>query len=632
MSHDQMSLEQVIYQIQGIGRYAFRQKLDTAYIPDGPIEQLTDWNVIRGEGTRTYAEQVHDFLFSPAEQQHPLPRRVVLSLVPNTKAQRASRADVRQISGPVAEADPPIDWIQTIPWETMLYAFWKRHQQPEQSFADWLTSDQNVSIVRTLLHTATPAIKLPAQGLSVLVASSRPASTIDLHPESQREIVAATVERLRDEEHLPLHLLDPLANVSLSALAQQIRDAQKGIYILHIIAHGVVGEDSVGRLLFTTETSDDATHEHLQDLSDAIEKHLKEHGCPALVILNTCMSDASDGLRPDDTLARTLARTGVPYVVANQAAIHVSEMITFTEAFYRALSRRNPVDLAMQAGRRALLLNYNENKPLDSQERTMAPPLTSRGGPPLVNVGAGLPAWSVPVLYIQRDSEGKGYLPDWQPIERLLWPLDGKVMVFIDDGADGFYIDECPVTHEQFSRGKLRQPLDIRDLEQARQQDNGKPRVSVSPQDAHAHAQNVGKRLPTIAQWQAMIQRDPERYASTGEVCSTFGAHTDYSISPDIANVRAYDFQHRDEIWDLVGNVYEIVCSGTQEPILFYRVSSDYSAKKLFAFKEPFTPYTAGPLNTVGFRTVAVWEDFDRLIGAGYKLRQSGRLGILESR
>lgn len=204
-----------------------------------------------------------------------------------------------------------------------------------------------------------------------------------------------------------------------------------------------------------------------------------------------------------------------------------------------------------------------------------------------------------------------------RPAKRILWRLDGKVMVLIEtENNESFYIDECPVTREQYEMvSEGRQPEISSNLTSARQKDDGFPKVSVSPQSASEYARRVSKRLPSPEQWRDLIRRDGNRYSPNGR----------YQRDPSSANltgrlsrVRQYDPQHVEQIWDLVGNTFEIL-QGEQEQTgerTFYRVSSFHTSPELEAFPYcpecqsiPATEY----LNIQSFRTTIWVRDLSQL-------------------
>jgi len=73
-----------------------------------------------------------------------------------------------------------------------------------------------------------------------------------------------------------------------------------------------------------------------------------------LVVLNVCQGARGDGADPFSGLAQSLVKGRVPAVVAMRSAVTDRAAIDFSRSFYRSLSRREPVDLAVSRGRHAM--------------------------------------------------------------------------------------------------------------------------------------------------------------------------------------------------------------------------------------------------------------------------------------
>jgi hypothetical protein len=187
---------------------------------------------------------------------------------------------------------------------------------------------------------------------------------------------------------------------------------------------------------------------------------------------------------------------------------------------------------------------------------------------------------------------------------RIMW-CDGKVMVLIEKDGESFYIDECPVTREQFDNWSCR--LANLTLEEARQRDKGYPRVSVGPLSAIEYATRQGKSLPRKSQWECLIKLGEGMYDSLG--CYK---GDDLNLSCKISCVRHHSAQHTQGLWDIVGNTYEIVQDDTGSS-QFYQVSSGHSSGSKSAFNnfQSLRPNFAHP--EIGFRTVVLTDAIDNL-------------------
>lgn len=609
-----MPHSRLTYQLQALGIEAVRQQLDDAGRPAGPIEQLTPWANIVRTSTAPYPEQLYEFLFGKGAETSGLHHDGILSLQLQPTGHQASLAAV--VRHDLSVAGEPLDWMQIFPWETLSWALWRK-SGAECSFANWLTAPGSTRVVRSFWGTAPLDTVRPANGLMrVLVAWAETPDKASLQADAQFVAVNTLVEAL-GQLGSPLAVTALRGNVTIDELCKAIAEANDPLYIVHLIAHGVVGADGVGRLLLASPNGGRATEEHARQIAQAIAQHREKHdGCvPALFLLNACLSGATDGVRPDDSVARTICAAGVPYVVANQAAIYVGEMNVFTQAFYRALGHRMPVDQAVQAGRKALL-SFSPDDPLYARTRVMPTPAEAK----LLPGGGGLPTWAVPILYMPHKSDG--YLAGWKPYRRIMWPLDGKVMVYVDWGEYSFYIDECQVTeaqYEQYSQGH-QPPVFDTTLADAREQDDGMPQTNLSAHAAQKYAAAVCKRLPSPTQWEHLAAQSG-LFNQHGKLIipdRTNRYVAGVCVPGEVEAVRAREPQGTIEVWSIAGNTFEIAAETSGGDLCFYRISSASHLKEPFAYNEsvrnnPISdPRTAS--RVYGFRTVALWQDIDRLV------------------
>jgi hypothetical protein len=198
--------------------------------------------------------------------------------------------------------------------------------------------------------------------------------------------------------------------------------------------------------------------------------------------------------------------------------------------------------------------------------------------------------------------------------KRILWCLDGKVMVLIEkENNESFYVDECPVSAKQyrmvFEGG---QPDRLNDLAEARQKDDGLPKVSVSPNSANEYAKKVSKRLPSPEQWHYLTLLDEERYDLSGNYKKPSSTA---NLGGKLSSIRKYDPQHNEQIWDLVGNTFEILQDRT-DPQKFYRVSSFHTSPHLELYRtsptrQPISKTESLPIQ--GFRTTVLVDDLSKL-------------------
>ena len=140
-------------------------------------------------------------------------------------------------------------------------------------------------------------------------------------------------------------------------------------HVLHIVAHGSYIPGKGGGLALEDEFG--GTH---GVLAHDLASQIRGSGVK-LVVLNTCLSGAGEGILGYRGVAHALLRAGVPAVVAMQYIVPVVTAQRFSSAIYHALSREAPLDEAVCVARRML-----------SGDLSL----------PALN-------WAIPVLYMQGD-------------------------------------------------------------------------------------------------------------------------------------------------------------------------------------------------------------------------------------
>lgn len=141
------------------------------------------------------------------------------------------------------------------------------------------------------------------------------------------------------DDHECVILADPVS-------VRVLRDALSArCDIFHFTGHAAVG---AGLIVGSEEAATEslALHQLADLLADARTR---------LAVLSACDTGAHEAL---DTVGavESLIAAGVRAVVAMQHSIEDSHAITFARAFYEALARRDPVEVAVARGRRAMCL------------------------------------------------------------------------------------------------------------------------------------------------------------------------------------------------------------------------------------------------------------------------------------
>ena len=183
------------------------------------------------------------------------------------------------------------------------------------------------------------------------------------------------------------HLEDAFADLVAAGKVQvhwlgptwrELRDAmQRGPWhVFHFVGHG--GEDARSGQGTIVVADDDGRSHPIR--ADDLANLLRVHDPLRLVLLNACGTGRGPAADPSSGVATTLARRGVPAVVAMQLEITDQAAVEFTRSFYGALTSQLPVDLAVTHARQAISLAL-----------------------------PGTLEWATPVLYLQA---ADGYLFD----------------------------------------------------------------------------------------------------------------------------------------------------------------------------------------------------------------------------
>jgi hypothetical protein len=197
-------------------------------------------------------------------------------------------------------------------------------------------------------------ISFPADTVRVLVVKSDPPA--DALGEVMGEVVIAKLEELKTAR--AIKELSVLTEPALVGPFKQNRGTYKAQAtfaefkarmkekpeVVHFIGHGrrsgghgqlaFVGEDGLAQWVDEDEFRDTVCHDGLR-----------------LVFLQACESALPDPHAPMSGLAISLARRGVPAVVAMQAKVKNDIADEFATQFYEALAVPSPVDVAVKVGR-----------------------------------------------------------------------------------------------------------------------------------------------------------------------------------------------------------------------------------------------------------------------------------------
>jgi hypothetical protein len=208
-------------------------------------------------------------------------------------------------------------------------------------------------------------------------------------------------------------ILERLNKATVSSLQQKLQ--KEDYHIFHFIGHGDFDEQaSEGTLVFENEEkmSNSVSSKYLVTLLGGLN----------LVIINACKGAYTSHRHHFAGIAQSLARDGIPAVIAMQHEITDETAITFTQAFYGTLANGLPVDAAMAEARKAIFVSKSVE-------------------------------WGTPVLYMRSPD---GYIFDLKP--------DATMTIEETDQANATKLRQ--ILTKNFNEGELRTLcFDLRSME-----------------------------------------------------------------------------------------------------------------------------------------------------------------------
>ncbi len=151
--------------------------------------------------------------------------------------------------------------------------------------------------------------------------------------------------------------LETLHNPDIMALEDALEEQQP--HVLHVIGHGrlrKIRKIEVGEfaLIGSAGYADWRTDE---EIGEIFQVH-----SPAIVFFQACESGAAGSASAFVGLASQVVQRNVPVVIAMQYPVSNVVAITFAEELYRRLGKLEPVDVAVQRGRRRLKQKFRDTR------------------------------------------------------------------------------------------------------------------------------------------------------------------------------------------------------------------------------------------------------------------------------
>lgn len=217
--------------------------------------------------------------------------------------------------------------LLALPWEAL--------RDPDQGYLwrQWPA----LTVVRSLVSISSRHDPVVVDRAKVLLVEGAGG---DLDLTAERKVVEATAGRSGRLHVSWAHCGE------LSDLRQALLDVRP--HVLHFMGHGLFA-DEVGRLVFGPDQA---------VVAEVFADQFAGVADLRLVVVNACEGGrfpAAPHVSPHAGVAATVARLGVPAVVAMQYPVRDALAVAFSRGFYSALGREGDVVAAVEEGRRSIL-------------------------------------------------------------------------------------------------------------------------------------------------------------------------------------------------------------------------------------------------------------------------------------
>jgi formylglycine-generating enzyme required for sulfatase activity len=225
--------------------------------------------------------------------------------------------------------------LVSVPWEYLC-------NPADDSF---LAHSRETPIVRSFgtLDEVSPLKVQPP--IHVLAVISRPVDLGFLDVEQEWRDLQKALDPLVQRGIVHLRRL---ASPTIKALRQDLR--RQDCHVLHFIGHGTFDKDGGGALVLEDE------HGRAKPISRSRWGVLLNHRPLRLVVLNACEGGRTTPENAFAGVAQTLARRGIPAIIAMQFELSDNAAIFFARSFYGLLAEGQPVDQAITEARQDIYL------------------------------------------------------------------------------------------------------------------------------------------------------------------------------------------------------------------------------------------------------------------------------------
>ncbi|RTZ67127.1 MAG: hypothetical protein DSZ29_01500 [Aquificaceae bacterium] len=229
----------------------------------------------------------------------------------------------------------------SIPWE---YLFDARSDV-------FLSLSGTISIVRYMeLSIAVKQMQITPP-LRILVISSNPKDYPLLNIKKELDKLQQALLPLEKKKRVEFKHIE---NATLNKVTTIL--GQNDFHIIHFIGHGDFNKTHKEGVLVIED--DDGYG--LQVSSHRIATIFQSSDASRLIVLNACEGGITSKENIFAGVAQSVVKKGVPAVLAMQHVITDTSAIVFSETFYGALSKGNPIDTSLSMARLAIYNQPNE--------------------------------------------------------------------------------------------------------------------------------------------------------------------------------------------------------------------------------------------------------------------------------
>lgn len=296
-----------------------------------PALEAIDHGGVSAQAFKVFGQALYDLL---------LPNKVHTHFEKTEAAARSANAKVR------LRMQIDHDTVASLPLEFMY----------RQSLGYFLALNPDTVLSRYLdLPLPGHRVRRRDGPLHLLVIISDPSDQTRLNPKDWENILHVALASQINKKDLTIEVVR-------RATRKKIRDAllNEQPDIIQFIGHGVY-HDGRGYLALVNE---DTGKTWLVNDETFANIFLGTDGHLGLVSLMTCDSAKSDSPQGFIGIAPKIVQRGVPAVVAMQYPVRIQTAKFFLEDFYTAIAAHNPIDWAVQEGRKAISLEMG----LDNRE------------------------------------------------------------------------------------------------------------------------------------------------------------------------------------------------------------------------------------------------------------------------